>query len=117
MARPGSGSSPHWIRTSKAGGSWITANGAVGLVDVTVAGPLRDQLATYLGRDPERRDGNLVFDLGGQATLTLTDGGRPGVTGCTVAVRNLSGTARLLQENLIPFEPAPNGDLVVPASF
>jgi hypothetical protein len=109
-------------------------NGAVGLVDATLCttdtelDAAQARYERYLGRKPRTEGPARIFDLDG-ATLTLVPasglatlfpGEQPPVTpaliACTVAVRDLTATKNLLQNNEVPLQQMPLGDVFVPAT-
>lgn len=109
-------------------------NGAIGLVDTTLCTADTEFAATraryerYLGRAPRTEGPAQIFDLDG-ATLTLVPASGlatlfpgehppalPALVACTVAVRDLTTTKKLLQDNEVPLQQAPHGDVFVPAT-
>jgi catechol 2,3-dioxygenase-like lactoylglutathione lyase family enzyme len=109
-------------------------NGAVGLVDTTLCtadtelDATRARYERYLGRVPRAEGPAWVFDLDG-ATLTLVPASGlamlfpgeqppalPALVACTIAVRDVAVTKKLLQGNEVPLQQAPHGDVFVPAA-
>lgn len=109
-------------------------NGAVGLVDATLCAAdteldgAQARYERYLGRTPRAEGPARVFDLDG-ATLTLVPASGlatrfpgeqpaalPALVACTVAVRDLTATKNMLQDNEIPLRQGAHGAVFVPAT-
>lgn len=109
-------------------------NGAVGLVDATLCtadtelDATRARYVRYLNRAPRTEGPAQVFDLDG-ATLTLVPASGlavlfpgeqppalPALIACTVAVRDLTATKKLLEDNEVQLRQTPHGDVFVPAA-
>lgn len=109
-------------------------NGAVGLVDVTLCttdtelDAIQARYERYLDRTPRTEGPARVFDLDG-TTLTLVPASGlatlfpgqqpptlPALVACTVAVHDLTATKNLLQDNEVPLQQTPLGDIFVPAT-
>ncbi|AXB41203.1 VOC family protein [Amycolatopsis albispora] len=106
-------------------------NGALGLVDATLCASDLDaaqaRYELYLGRSARIDGAARVFDLDDGVTLTLVPSADtlfpgeqasalPALVACTVAVRELDVTEKLVRDEGIPLRRTSSGDVFVPAS-